>query len=86
MIYFFLKAVNSFIDKGHDEPIKDELPPTLTKPMIISVCLLVFHPGIQKTDFFHLLNISLRSIGEPQIENIHFDNFWGWVEYFFKFS
>ncbi len=80
----FLGAINSFIDKGLNKEIELELPPTLTKPMIISGCLLLFYPGIQKTDLMHILNISLRCIGEPQIKNIHFDRFWGWLEIFFE--
>jgi len=81
---FFLNTVNSFIDEELEKEIEEELPPTLIKPMIISGCLLLFHPGVQKNDFIHILNISLLCVGEPQIKNIHFERFWRWIEIFFK--
>ena len=81
---FFLKNVNSFIASGLDKEIK-VLAPTITKSLIISACLLPFHRrNNQKEDFFHILNISLENMNEPQIENTQFSKFWGWMEYFFE--
>lgn len=79
----FLRSVNSFVEKGLDKAIISKAP-DISKSLIISACLLVFHPKIQKNDFLHILNISLESMGEFQIENTQYDKFLGWMEYFFQ--
>jgi len=79
----FLKAVNSFIDTGLERFIKAKAPPGLVKDIITAGCLLLSHHGIDRTDFFHIFNITLQSMGRIQIANISHVDFWGWVEYFF---
>lgn len=79
---FFLSAINSFTKAGLVEEINDEIP-MLTQTLTLVPCLFIFDLNIPKIDLFHMINILSKTLGYPQIESKQYDNFMGWIEYFF---
>lgn len=80
----FHKSVNAFFDCELDQHIKKDAPPELVEYLVLSANLFLYTPKINKENFFHVFNLTLRSLQKPEIENNDFDKFWGWIEIFFE--
>ena len=79
---FFLASINSFTKTGLIKDINDQIP-MLVKTLTLVPCLLLFGPNISKIDIFHMINILSGMLGYALIESKQYDNFMGWIEYFF---